>query len=338
MKRFALFTAKCLIVCLGTLFLLFALNKRYMQVRENPYSDANKFHFIKSTYNDIQICNLGSSHGEYAFYYNGLMKGRGYECFNFAMSSQTYDYDYAILSMYRQYFSEQCLMFIPISYFSFNNEVTNEEEAQFLNAKYYTFLSPKYIPGYNPYIDIITHYFPVLSAKEEIIKLFPTFSFKVSAAESQAPKGDTEKEAEFREKAKNRYHRHMDDKEEYFLDERIRNLYDILSFCKENGITAVLITTPYTGLYSELFSEEYKKEFSGIVQTIAEDTGTPYYDYSEDVRFADNLEYFSDADHLNTEGAAVFMEVIEKEVPEFGEFLSRTKPNGKGYDPKWKEG
>ena len=130
----------------------------------------------------------------------------------------------------------------------------------------------------------------------------------------------------------------MDDKEEYFLDERIRNLYDILSFCKENGITAVLITTPYTGLYSELFSEEYKKEFSGIVQTIAEDTGTPYYDYSEDVRFADNLEYFSDADHLNTEGAAVFMEVIEKEVPEFGEFLSRTKPNGKGYDPKWKEG
>ena len=160
------------------------------------------------------------------------MKGRGYECFNFAMSSQTYDYDYAILSMYRQYFSEQCLMFIPISYFSFNNEVTNEEEAQFLNAKYYTFLSPKYIPGYNPYIDIITHYFPVLSAKEEIIKLFPTFSLKVSAAESQNPKEDTGKEAEFREKAKNRYHRHMDDKEEYFLDERIRNLYDILSFCK----------------------------------------------------------------------------------------------------------
>lgn len=328
MKRFALFTAKCLIVCSGALLLLLALNYRYTQVRENPYSDADKFHFIKSNYQNIQICNLGSSHGEYAFYYDALMNGRGYECFNFAMSSQTYDYDYAILSMYRQYLSSPCLMFIPVSYFSFNNEVTDEAEEQFLSAKYYTFLSPQYIPDYNPYIDIVTHYLPVLSAGEDIVKILPSLSFKALAAENQTePASAKNPEAEFRQKAQNRYHRHMDGKEEFFLDERIGNLYDILTFCKENGITAVLITTPYTGLYSELFSEEFKNEFSDTIQTIAQNAGISYYDYSEDERFSGNLEYFSDADHLNTEGAALFMDIIEKEVPEFREFLSHTEPN-----------
>lgn len=312
-------------VCFGTLLLLFALNYRYEQVRENPYSDAEKFHFMDSAYTDIQICNLGSSHGEYAFCYDGLP---GYECFNFAMASQTYNYDYAILSMYQEHFSDHCLMFIPVSYFSFNNEVTSEEEAQFLNAKYYTFLSPKYIPGYDPYVDIITHHLPILSAEEDIVKIFPDLTLKASAAEPQ-PNGQsapTAKEKEFRRKALARYHRHMDGKGEYFLAERIGNLYDIIAFCKENGITAVFITTPYTGLYSELFPEEFKAEFYNTINTIAQNTGISYYDYSEDTRFKDNLEYFSDADHLNTEGAACFMGIIAEEIPEFREFLSSTMP------------
>ena len=124
MKKIILFAAKCFIVCFGTLFFLFMLNQRYEQVRDNPYSDADKFFHMKE-YPDIQICNLGSSHGENAFKYDQLAYARGYQCFNFAMSSQTYNYDYALLSMYKKQFADNCLMFIPVSYFSFNNEVTN---------------------------------------------------------------------------------------------------------------------------------------------------------------------------------------------------------------------
>lgn len=331
MKKIVLFTAKCLIVCLGTLFLLFLLNLRYERVRDNPYSDADKFFHIKE-YPDIQICNLGSSHGEYAFKYDFLAYLRGYQCFNFAMSSQTYDYDYAILSMYRDSFADDCLMFIPVSYFSFNNEVTNESEEQFLTAKYYTFLSPKFIPHYDPYIDIVTHYLPILSAGEEVVKILPfsSLSLKVFAAEPPATPSPEElaaMEAQFREKAQNRYHRHMDGKEEYFLQERIDNLNSILAFCKENGITAVLITTPYTSLYSELFSPEFKEEFHTTVETIASNAGVPYYDYSDDGRFSNRLELFADADHLNDEGATYFMDVLESEIPEMQDFLLRAKPN-----------
>ncbi len=377
MKRFSafiLFAAKCCAVGAATLILLFLLNSRYEQVMSNPYSDTNKFRFMDSTYNNIQICNLGNSHGEYAFNYEKLSKKSGYECFNFAMSSQTYNYDYAILSMYRTHFADDCIMFIPVSYFSFNNEVVNEEEAEFLNAKYYSFLSPRYIPHYSPYVDLVTHRLPILSAGEDIVKILPALSLRAFAAEdtdtaaknpadtegtprnggpsgtgisagsggilqTNAPsKNDgasahitgvqsssTPADKEFRQKAKDRYRRHMENKEEYFLPERIGNLYDILDFCKGNGITPVLITTPYTAYYYEQAPAEFKEEFSRVITAIAADKGVPYYDYSEDSRFGNHLEYFSDADHLNEKGAGLFMEIIKQEIPEFRDFLSRNK-------------
>lgn len=133
-------------------------------------------------------------------------------------------------------------------------------------------------------------------------------------------------------KAQSRYQRHMDNKDEYFLPERIDNLYDILQFCKDNGITAVLITTPYTSYYSDLFSDEFKGEFYQTINTIAGETGVPYYDYSEDERFSGKLEYFSDADHLNKDGAAYFMSVIEEEIPEFREGLERMEANHGGEE------
>lgn len=336
MKRFLtfmFFAAKCGAICGGTLLLLFLLNKRYEQAAGNPYSDTNKFRFMDSAYNNIQICNLGSSHGEYAFNYEKLSKKSGYECFNFAMSSQTYNYDYAILSMYSDHFADDCIMFIPVSYFSFNNEVVSEEEEEFLEARYYSFLSPGYIPHYSPYVDIVTHRFPILSAGEDIVKILPTFSLRALAAEetvtdTAAEKTNTDNMSstrEFRQKARDRYRRHMENKEEYFLPERIDNLYDILSFCKEKGITPVLITTPYTAYYYGQAPAEFKEEFSRVITSIAADSGVPYYDYSEDSRFGSHLEYFSDADHLNEKGAVLFMEIIKQEIPEFRDFLSRNQ-------------
>ena len=226
--------------------------------------------------------------------------------------------------MYKNHFADNSILFIPVSYFSFNNEVTNESEQEFLSAKYYTFLSPKYIPDYDPYVDVVIHHLPILSADEDIAKIFPSLSLKAFAASPE----------DFQRKALNRYSRHMDNKDEYFMQERIDNLYDILTFCNDNGITAVLITTPYTGFYSDLFSDEFKEEFNNTITSIAANTNTHYYNYSEDQRFAGNPDYFSDADHLNTGGAIYFMDIIEKEIPEFQEFLLHNEPNHVG-DPNW---
>lgn len=329
MKSYLKFIMKFIIVGSISLLLLFFLNSRYQKVMEDPYADTHKFDFMDSIYNNIQIANVGSSHGEYAFYYEGLTKQDGYECFNLAMASQTYNYDLAILSMYRDHFADDSLLFIPISYFSFNNEVVNEAERQSLSAKYYTFLSPKYVPGYDPYVDLVTHILPILSAGEDIVKIIPSFSLKVLAAEGTIPSPE-----EFYEKAQRRYERHIQNKEEYFMPERIENLYGILDFCADNNITPVLITTPYTSLYSDMVSEEFKAQFYDTIAKISEETGTSYYDYSKDERFCENLEYFSDADHLNTEGSIVFMDIIKEEIPEYREFLQNNAPIHNG-DPNW---
>lgn len=332
MKRFLNFFIKCAAVTGGAILILILLNNRYKQVMEDPYSDTHKFDYMNSTYTKIQICNVGSSHGEADFNYESLSKKYGFECFNFAMSSQTYNYDYALLNMYQDHFAEDCILFIPVSYFSFNNEVTNEAEAESLNAKYYTFVSPKYIPNYDPYVDIVTHYFPILSAGEDIVKIFPSLSLKAFAAEANVPSAE-----EFQEKAANRYSRHMENKDNYFLEERIDNLYDILQFCDEKGITAILIAPPYTSYYSDLFSQEFKDEFYGRVTAISSETGVPFYNFSEDERFAGELEYFADADHLNDTGAVYFMEVLENDLPEFQKFLENIKSNEPG-DASWTPG
>ena len=71
----------------------------------------------------------------------------GLICFNFANTSQTYNYDYAILKEFGENMETDSVLFVPVSYFSFNNEVVNAKEAEAMSIRYYHFLSPNNIPG-----------------------------------------------------------------------------------------------------------------------------------------------------------------------------------------------
>ena len=208
------------------------------------------------------------------------------------------------------------VLFIPVSYFSFNNEVVNRSEAEAMSVRYYHFLSPENIPDYDPYVDIITNRLPILSAGEDILKLFPNLS-PVLTAHAANEGIDVE---EFARRAGERYSRHFDKKEEYFMPERIEELRAIIAYCQEHKITPVLITTPFSKYYTDLVSQEFLQEFRETVSGIISDTGVVYYDYSFDERFRENLQYFSDSDHLNPEGAAYFMSILWNELPEMKRF------------------
>ncbi len=312
--RFAL---KCLLFPAAAILIIYCLNKPYKKINDAKYQDVLKFSTLGTWYATIEVGNLGSSHGAYDFNYEPLTE-RGYECFNFANTSQSYDYDYAVLKEYIQYMSEDSIMLIPVSYFSFNNEVVNENEAEAMSLRYYHFLSPENIPNYDPYIDITTNKLPILSAGENIIKLLPDFKLSIIALAADDNGIDME---EFTRRAQERYSRHFDNKEEYFLPERIQNLYDIINYCKEHDITPILITTPFSSYYQDLVPESFLQEFQKTVTAIVSDTGVEYYDYSCDDRFRDNLEYFMDADHLTEEGAAYFMEILINEIPKMHELV-----------------
>ncbi len=312
--RFAL---KCICIPGAALLIIFLLNKSYRKIDEGKYLDVAKFSTLTAYEPEVRIGNLGSSHGAYDFNYNALTE-RGFECFNFANTSQSYNYDYAVLKEYGRYMTKGSVMFIPVSYFSFNNEVTNDSEREAMSLRYYHCLSPENIPDYDLYIDIVAHRFPILSAGEDILELLPELklSLIVHAAEEEIDV------AAFTARAQERYSRHFDNKDEYFLPERIEELYEIIDYCKEREITPVLITTPFSKYYRDLVSEEFLTEFEDVVNKIAADTGVSYYDYSYDERFRGNLSYFMDADHLNDEGAAYFMEILAEEVPELKSLLS----------------
>lgn len=309
------FVLKCILIPAAAVLIIGILNKPYKEIDRQKYQDVVKFELLGRDYWEIHVANMGSSHGAYDFVYNDIT-ARGYICFNFANTSQSYNYDYALLKAYGQYMETNSVLFIPVSYFSFNNEVVNEAEAEAMSLRYYHFLPAEFIPDYDPYVDLITNRLPILSAGEDILKLFPNIN---PALVAHAADTGTDV-AEFARRAQERYSRHFDNKEAYFLPERIEELYAIITYCNEHAITPVLITTPFSKYYTDLVPADFLQEFHETVATIAAKTGTRYYDYSHDSRFRDNLDYFSDSDHLNDAGAAYFTGLLWDEVEELKRF------------------
>lgn len=328
-KTILVFTIKCIAIPAAAVLLLFLLNIPYREIDDEKYMDMWNLRMLGNQINEVEIANVGSSHGAYDFTYDELTE-EGFSCFNFGSVSQTYQYDLALLQEYGKHLDEDCVLFIPVSYFSFNNETVNETEAQALSVKYYHCLSPKNIPDYDLYTDIVTTRLPVLSAGEDLLKLLPGFSpsLKVLAAggtpgtegsdgaAAESGKMDESAIAEFAKRAAARYDRHFNNKENLFLPEREEQLLSLIDYCKKHGLTPVLITTPFSSYYNAPVSEEFLDRFYGTINRISSDTGVSYYDYSHDARFDDHLTYFSDSDHLNAEGAKYFMEIIAEEVPE----------------------
>ena len=353
-KTILVFTIKCIAIPAAAVLILFLLNIPYRKIDDEKYMDMWNLRMLGNQINEVEIANVGSSHGAYDFTYDELTE-EGFSCFNFGTASQTYQYDLALLEEYGEHLDEGCVLFIPVSYFSFNNETVNETEAQALSVKYYHCLSPKNIPDYDLYTDIVTTRLPILSAGEDLLKLLPTFSpsLKVIAAEESidaevpqavdtasetanvndsasetADKDDSASEemdeaaiAVFAERAAARYDRHFNNKENLFLPEREDQLLSLIDYCKKHELKPVLITTPFSAYYNDPVSEDFLDRFYGTVNRIASDTNVNYYDYSHDARFSENLTYFSDSDHLNAEGAAYFMEIIADEVPELREII-----------------
>jgi hypothetical protein len=311
------FAAKCICIPAAAVLIICLLNIPYREIDDEKYMDLWNLRMLGNQINDVEIANIGSSHGAYDFVYDELQE-EGYSCFNFGNVSQTFNYDYAMLKEYGKYIDEGSLLFIPVSYFSFNNEVVNDTEAQALSVKYYHCLSPENMPDYDLFTDIVTTKLPILSAGEDILKLLPDFNLSIVAFAAD----DGIDAAEFARRAQDRYDRHFNNKDEYFMPERMEELYTIIDYCREHDITPVLITTPFSKYYRDLVSDDFLQEFNETVTKIADDTGVNYYDYSDDPRFYDNLDYFSDSDHLNETGAAYFMEILEDEVTEFADILN----------------
>lgn len=312
MKRFL---AKVLLL----FFLVFAsvalINFIYVNRTKNSNIDnIKKFNIMPD---QIQICNLGSSHGEYG--YNYCDWDKKYKCFNFGLSSQSLSYDYRLLKYYGDHINKGTIVFITVSYFIlFGKDETECAYFDSMNRRYYSILPDKLIKKYDFSTDVMINYFPSLS-------VLPTVMIK--SIISGPPflddrwKNNTDS-IDLAKDANSAFERHLLVDKLDSNGNRIENkkeinaLNDIIVFCQKKGAIPILITPPFLAEYTDLVKTDktFYSDFYSIVHEISNRTGTDYYDFALDKRFANQHAWFMNADHLNEEGARNFVNILMKDI------------------------
>jgi hypothetical protein len=291
------------------LILLTVLNAFY--VRTNGYRSLDERYKFYLMPQDIEVVNLGSSHGAYGLYYDDIDRITG---FNLALPGQSLYYDLQVLEEYSDRLSEDCVVIIPISYFSFDQNKVAEEQ----NRWYYKILG--YGSVYNHKLPDYVRYglFPFLSAsfnakylikdKEaiefDIYWVYKFLGIDYSKDDVEAYKRDAQGFLDFVNKITGRENREFN----------TACLEGIIEHCKEKGFKPVLITTPYTRYYNELFTDEFYTDFYSQIEEKAERYGVPYMDYSHDPRMTEDLGLFIDSNHLDATGSAVFTKILLSEL------------------------
>ena len=277
--------------------------------------DIDKF---KTVPYDITICNFGSSHGRYGFNYSDVSDE--YNCFNFAMSSQSLSYDDRILNTYKDHLKDNdCIVFITVSYFSlYGKPETEADDFDSKNMRYYAFLPKSEIKDWNIASAIIGKY-PSLTAYQVLAAgvLGESNNIDDSAWDNSTEDVDLQKDAD----AACERHLGKDkrDKKGNLINNKEEKdaLLDMISICRSKGDTPILITTPYMEEYNDAIEKKYPdffEKFNKDVQSIAAQNNVEYLDYSHDERFTHDKDVFMNSDHLNRKGAEKFTDILLKEI------------------------
>jgi len=315
MKKFLVkFFVFCFILC-AVFVIINAIYIRQIELEHNNISNTSYEKFENVPYN-IELCNFGSSHGANNYYYDNVQNK--YTCFNFALPSQTLDYDYRIFEYYKDHISEGAVIFITVSYMSLYgiDEILFDD---FLskNKRYYHFLPKEYIKEYDFKTDVFESYLPVLVQYDQLI---PSL---IGGNDSDRDWERTADEIDMDNYVVEAYKRHLitnriDDQGKRIINrENVESLYDMIDLCREIKAKPVLITTPYLHEYTNIIIEKapaFFEEFYRLVNKIAEEKDVPYYDYAFDSRFAEDYSLFINADHLNKKGALKFVEILMQDI------------------------
>ena len=311
------FWKNILLYCICLLTLIVFLNYIFFEVFH--YSNADIYiKAFRDMPEEIEICNLGSSHGMYGFCYEEYRDD--YVCFNFALESQSFLYDYRLLYYYKDHLKEGATVIIPVSYFSFYG-LPEECEVDFgaKNKRYYKILPARLITEYNIETAIMEHYLPILVSYDGLF----TIIGKKNADEINQYWLTYAKKTDVEENVGGRYKDHLLDGKIDNQGRRIRNeenikaLYSIIALCDDMNFHPILITTPFLKEYTQQIdqnSPEFWTEFYGEIEKIQKETGIEYYDFAFDERFREEYSLFINADHLNYNGAKKFTNILIEET------------------------
>jgi len=309
MKKFAL---KCLLFFILILSSIGILN--YLYIKTNYWHNTVAIRKFKNVPEHIQLANVGSSHGVRSFNYSNVP----YINFNFALTSQRFLYDYAILKQYIARFEKNAVLLIPISYFQITGIRTNFRDQR---ARYYYFLDREYMDFYSKQEKILFTVVPIMTAGN-------TIRFIIKDQKPVTASLGTMKEPELIKycikKHKSWTNNRKSDikaREEIFT----KNKYlvsQIIDLCYANNIQPVLVSTPITSVLNKIYMEktpDFFDDFYRFTRELREAyPNLPYFDYSHDPRFENDFSLFKDGDHLNIFGAEKFTAIVIADLQSSG--------------------
>ena len=308
-KKFVIYNMVLSFILVGTLYSLSWISKNYADDMSVKFLE-----FERKNIRNLKIINVGSSHTTYGIKYPESIKG-----YNLGLSSQKFYYDFEILKKYHNRFDKDCIIIIPISIFSFYNGNDVED----ISRNYIQFLNQEVILGINKNEYILGKYF---SATQPIVKIPKTLKYIIVSLKNRKfnkkyiiyPENLSfeEKQKAAVETALN----HLGIEDIRYSNDKsigINQLTNILNFCEERGFKPILISTPQTYLYNEQIGEKnYQERIYNNIKEVENKINKKYLylDYSHDKRFINNLEYFSDDDHLNEKGAEYFTKILLNDI------------------------
>ena len=293
------------IIKIGVVFaFLVCINILYMNT--NYWKTENYVYKFKSIPSKIDIGIIGSSHAQlgaqFALYPDIC-------AFNFALSQQSFSYDYHILLHYVHHFNKHSVLFIPVSYFSFRQSQKSIDD---IKNRYYRILPVKLIYNAN-YIEKCKYgIFPIFSAGTKLKYIIfdsPKDEIDIFTAPYFKNSVDSASLVDVARGKLNLWERDILVSDTIQIRQNISYLKNIITLCKMHDITPILITFPVTTALYNLYPQNEIKEFYDTIHTISENTGVPYIDFSNDERFHSSVLFF-DSDHLNYAGSEIMTKIL----------------------------
>lgn len=275
------------------------------------FADCPKF-WKHRTFN-LDIVNLGSSSGKYAFDYSGLeLKGA-----NWAMAPQSLVADMAILKTYSSFLKSQGgIVLIPLCPFSCLGG-----SSLYLPDKYYSILRMPSIPScsYKKQQEVFDkrnnplRYYPAIEMIRDIWRLFR------SPANSIPEKKFSQNAEHFINGWMHEFSI-LDFKNPLILKNQdaykdgVRILNEMIQFCLERNFRPVIVIPPVTKQLLSCFTADMRERFIYSFIEQGNKQGVEFLDYFEDADFSDNPKLFRNSFFLNNAGAKHFTRRVLKDL------------------------
>lgn len=284
---------------------------RHTRWYDSFWGGATKFWHINKF--NIDVVNLGSNSGKYAFTYEGLnIEGQ-----NWAIGPQSLVHDFNILKNYFSYLKNGAYVLIPICPFSCL--VSNYTKAS--NLKYYTFLHPATIINFDE-----TERIKALTIRQNPFSTMPVDCTKRTIKEILKlclPKKNSntafkDNSDEFIEMWKHQFdikdldakmsEKHRNDKKK-----RSKLLNEMILFCKERNLNPIIVMPPIHPSLTKKLSPEFRENYIDSFVHDATNGEIPFFNYMDDEVFGKD-EYFMTSYFMNEKGAKRFTKAVMKRI------------------------